>query len=149
MLICEVWSSIVCKLYSRPGTLDNRTSESTHQAVKSNPHLASLSLSLTQSSQKHISPSPFSKQPPPSTTHLIVHPHTIPPRLLILLELETVRRQPERLQDAVPQLLQLPHHLGHLPLLGGVDARGQGAQGGIDDLGVGGGKKGGGRGQRR
>lgn len=47
--------------------------------------------------------------------------HTIPARLLILDHLKILRTQPKRLQDAIAQLLELPHHLAHLLFLGRGD----------------------------
>lgn len=63
--------------------------------------------------------------PPPQhllfPTPLLLKPHTIPARLLILDHLEIVRTQAKRLQDAIPQLLQLAHHLAHFLFLGSAD----------------------------
>lgn len=76
--------------------------------------------SMHNTSNRHI---PISNQ---LTVHLhlssrrprvLLKVHTIPTRLLILDHLEVIRAQAKRLQDPVPQILQLPPHLPHLLLL--------------------------------
>lgn len=63
-------------------------------------------------------PSPSLPFLPPSA----IKAQTIPPTLS-LHDLEILRTEPERLQDGIPQILQLAHHLADLTLLGGLDLR--------------------------
>ena len=53
----------------------------------------------------------------------LIEIHAVATSVWIFLHLEVVRRQPKRFQYTVSQFLQLPHHISHLFLFGGIDAR--------------------------
>lgn len=57
----------------------------------------------------------------------LVKLHTITP-LLILHKIKILGAQAKRLQNPIPQLLELPHHLAHLVLLRLVQPRPQSPQ---------------------
>ena len=58
---------------------------------------------------------------PFQTLASLIEIHAIATSLWIFLHLEVFRRQPERFQYTVSQFLQLPHHVSHLFLFGGID----------------------------
>jgi hypothetical protein len=66
---------------------------------------------------------------PPYSLHLLprvlIEIHAITPTALILVELKIICTQPKRLENAIPELLQLSHHIRHLRILGLLEFLGE------------------------